>query len=122
MRFAHDPCPDELAFRFQNGARARSLDELRRTLATVPADVVQFHKDHFQQWVRDILLDPALAERIQAEGQRARDGEQLRRGLDQLLGASLRQAPGSGAGSAPAASAAAGAGAQAQQGRRPGRR
>lgn len=96
MKHATDPCPPEHAFRFSTGASARSLDEFRRVLGTVPPEVVQHHREHFHHWVRDILQAPDLAERVRNEGQRARDGEQLRRSLDALLGASL-QGPSRGA-------------------------
>ncbi|HEV8359553.1 MAG TPA: hypothetical protein VGR28_03755 [Candidatus Thermoplasmatota archaeon] len=90
MQFAFDPCPEDRAFRFQHGARARSLDEFRTALRAAPAEAVQFHRTHFHPWVRDILRDPQLAERVRAEGERARDGEQLRRALDPLLEQALR--------------------------------
>jgi hypothetical protein len=106
MRFATDPCPEEQAFRFQNGARARSLDEFRRALREAPPTVVAFHRDHYQHWVRDILQDRDLADRIQAEGQRAQNPEQLRERLDRLLAGSLsRPGPGS-PGAGPAGGAA----------------
>lgn len=95
MRYATDPCPEDQAFRFKNGARARSLQELQQTLAQVPADVVQYHREHYHHWVRDILQDPPLAERVQQEGQRTADGEQLRRSLRSLLDPAQRTgAPG----------------------------
>jgi len=90
MRYLTEPCPDEQAFRFQNGAKARSLDELRRTIQAAPPEVVQFHKDHYQHWVRDILQDKPLAERIQQEGQRSQNGEQLKRALDPILSQPLQ--------------------------------
>jgi hypothetical protein len=90
MRFVTEPCPDEQAFRFQNGARARSLEELRRTIQTAPPDVVMYHRDHYQHWVRDILQDKPLAERIQQEGQRAQNGDQLKRALEPILAQPLK--------------------------------
>jgi phosphoribosylanthranilate isomerase len=97
MRYLTEPCPDDQAFRFQNGQRARSLEEFRRVVQSAPPDVVQFHRDHYQHWVRDILQDPQLATRIQQEGQRAKDGEQLKRALDPILAQPLQAKPGTGA-------------------------
>ncbi|MCA1814732.1 MAG: hypothetical protein LC624_12435 [Halobacteriales archaeon] len=91
MRFTTEPCPDEQAFRFQNGARAHSLEELRRNILSAPPEVVLFHREHYQHWVRDILQDKPLAERVQQEGQRANSGEQLKRALDPILAQPLQQ-------------------------------
>jgi hypothetical protein len=93
MRHAFDPCPDQVAFRFQHGAQARSLDEFRRVLSNAPADVVQFHRGHYHLWVRDILQDAQLADRLKQEGERSRDGETLRRSLDTVLERALQDTP-----------------------------
>ena len=85
MRYATEPCPPEHAFHFANGTSARSLEELHSALASAPGDVLHYHRAHFHHWVRDVLQEPALAERIREEGERARDGEHLRRTLTEVL-------------------------------------
>lgn len=98
MRFATDPCPEDQAFKFKNGARARSLQEFQQTLGQVPTEVVAYHREHFHHWVRDILQDPPLAEKVREEAQRTPDGEQLRRNLRTILDQPPRTgAPGRGA-------------------------
>lgn len=92
MRYLTDPCPQEQAFRFQNGAQARSLQEFTHTIDQVPPEVVQYHREHFHHWVKDILGDAPLAERVRAEGQRARDGLELRRTLHSVLEPALKNA------------------------------
>ena len=86
MKFVTDPCPEDKAFRFKDGNRARSLDEFNRIVQHAPADVLQYHKTHFHYWLKDIVQDPQLAERVKHEGERARDGEQLRGSLTTILG------------------------------------
>lgn len=58
--------PPEQAFRLQNGATARSLEELEARLREAPAGVAWFHREHFGPWVRDILRDDGLARRLDA--------------------------------------------------------
>lgn len=92
MQHAFDPCPEDRAFRFSNGARARSLDEFRHVVTSAPADVLLHHRGHFHYWVRDVLQEPQLADKLKQEGERARDGESLRRTLDPLLERALTEA------------------------------
>src|SRR2546428_12946489 len=84
MKFAPEPCPEEQAFKFQNGARAHSLAELKQTIQTAPAPVLEFHKAHFHYWIKDVVQDPQLAEKVKHEGERAQNGEQLRGPLTSL--------------------------------------
>lgn len=106
MRFVTDPCPPDQGFKFRDGTVARSLAEFRGALAQAPSDVVQYHREHFPHWVRDILGEPGLAERVKQEGQRAADPEQLRRNLLGILDPYVRS--GTGPGGAPAGAGAAG--------------
>lgn len=91
MRYAIEPCPEEQAFRFSNGARARSLEEFRQTILQAPPDVLQYHRAHFHYWIKDILQDAPLAERVRQESERAKDAEHLRGSLDGVLERSLQQ-------------------------------
>jgi hypothetical protein len=58
------PVPEERAFRFSNGASARSLAELAGVLRGVPAGVAWFHREHLVPWVRDVVGDEPLARRL----------------------------------------------------------
>lgn len=62
----HTVAPPEQAFRLQNGASARSIEELEARLREAPPGVAWFHREHFGPWVRDILHDDGLARRLQA--------------------------------------------------------
>src|SRR2546428_2067010 len=89
MKFAPEPCPEEQAFKFQNGARAHSLAELKQNIQTAPAPVLEFHKAHFHYWIKDVVQDPQLAEKVMHEGERAQNGEQLRGSLTSILGQAI---------------------------------
>lgn len=102
MRFVTDPCPPDQGFKFRDGTLARSLAEFRGALAQAPTEVVQYHREHYPHWVRDILGEPGLAERLKQEGQRAADPEQLRRNLLGLLDPYVRTGPAPGGGAAAA--------------------
>lgn len=60
-----EPVDEGLAFRFSNGATARSLVELEGVLRAAPPGVVWFHREHFVPWVRDVLGDEPLARRFE---------------------------------------------------------
>jgi hypothetical protein len=92
MRYASEPCQEDHAFRFAHGPRARSLEEFRGILSAAPPEVVFEHRLHFHPWVHDILEDAYLAERLRYEGERARDGEHLRRSAETLVDRALREA------------------------------
>lgn len=84
MRHVSDPVPDEQAFRFQNGAAARSLVEFRDALAASPTWLAWYHREHFVPWVRDVLGDAPLARRIEHYAETGGDPELFRETLRDL--------------------------------------
>lgn len=59
-----DPAPVENAFRFNDGSSARSLEEFHARLGALSLDLVGYHRDHFEAWVREVIRDEPLALRI----------------------------------------------------------
>lgn len=64
-RHALAPVKEEVAFRLQSGAVARSLEELALRLGEAPASVAWYHREHFASWVRDVVGDASLARRLE---------------------------------------------------------
>lgn len=63
-RRALTPCAGENAFRFADGQYARDLMDLRRRLADASPHLVEHHREHYHQWINDVLGDPALARKM----------------------------------------------------------
>lgn len=83
-RHVSDPVSDEQAFRFQNGASARSLVEFRDAIAGSPAWVAWYHREHFVPWVRDVLGDEPLARRLEHYAEAGGEAELFRETLVDL--------------------------------------
>lgn len=90
---ARAPADDAQAFHFQNGDRARSLEELAAALARAPADVVAFHRAHFAPWLASIVGDEPLARRFEWYAHASLAPELLRETLRDLVDARLRELP-----------------------------
>lgn len=88
---AFDPCPEDRAFRFANGATARSLVELARVLPELPLHAFDYHREHYWMWIRDVVEDAPLAERFKSYGASGMDGEELRRLFADLLARRLKE-------------------------------
>lgn len=63
-RRALTPCAGDAAFRFADGQLARDLQDLRRRLADASPHLVDHHRDHYHNWINDVLGDPALARKL----------------------------------------------------------
>lgn len=85
VRHAEEPCPPEKAFFFVDGRQARSLRELAEVLAEVPHFIVGYHRHHLEPWVRDVLADAPLAERVQQYAHTVPDDAELQRVLRELV-------------------------------------
>lgn len=81
------PVPEERAFRFSNGASARSLAELADVLRQVPEGVVWYHREHLVPWVRDVAGDEPLARRLEFYAREGGEPDAYRDLLADLLGA-----------------------------------
>ena len=76
------PCPPELAFRFADGSTARDLRELLEAVRSRDLGLVEHHRGHYHYWVRDVLVEPKLADDLLDIGNRMHlSGEALRAAL-----------------------------------------
>jgi hypothetical protein len=85
------PVAEERAFRFSNGASARSLAELADALRAVPEGVVWFHREHLVPWVRDVVGDEPLARRMDFYAREGGEPDTFRDLLADLLGTRVGQ-------------------------------
>ena len=90
-RHAFEPAPEERAFRFANGERARSLEELARLLPALPDHVLDYHRPHYAAWLADVVGDPPLAERFRHYGESGMAADEYRRVLTDLLARRLEE-------------------------------
>lgn len=77
-RHVHEPAPEALAFRFQDGTSARSLAEFAQRLQAATPSTVWYHRDHFAPWLSDVVLDEPLARRVAYFAESAPDPEVFR--------------------------------------------
>lgn len=63
-----EPCPEHLAFRFRDGQTARDLPSFRDLLRTGDLSTVEFHRNHFHFWLRDVLVEERLAKEAESLG------------------------------------------------------
>lgn len=80
-----DPCPEDKAFFFVDGRRARSLVEFRQALDEIPAFVAGYHRHHFEPWLRDIVGDEPLAERVRQYAEAGGEDAELLRVLREVV-------------------------------------
>lgn len=90
-RRALTPCAGEDAFRFADGSLCRDLTDLRQAVETKSSYLLAHHRDHYHDWVAEILGDPALARKLQRlAGRRNLDNEvfrdEMRLILDERIG------------------------------------
>lgn len=79
---ALEPCPEPQAFRFRDGHVARDLPSFRDHLRTIDVSTVEFHRNHFHYWLRDVLEEDVLAKEANSLGADPRvSAETLRRDL-----------------------------------------
>lgn len=79
---ALEPCPENEAFRFRDGRLARDLPSFRDVLRGEDVATVEFHRTHFQMWLRDVLHEERLAKEAESLGTDARiSAETFRRDL-----------------------------------------
>lgn len=90
-RHAWENAPEELAFRFSDGAAARSLAELARAIRHVPAATVWYHREHFAPWIAGVVGDEPLARRFEHYSRAGGDAEVLRDTLADLVETRLAQ-------------------------------
>lgn len=64
--FVFTPAPSELAFRFADGAQARSLRELADRLPQASTDTVWYHREHIVPWIWHVVGDEPLARRVES--------------------------------------------------------
>ena len=65
---ALEPCPEDQAFRFRDGRVARDLPSFRDVLRGEDVATVEFHRNHFQMWLRDVLREDRLAKEAESLG------------------------------------------------------
>lgn len=85
LRHVSDPVSDDLAFRFQNGAAARSLEEFRDAVAGAPAWAVWYHRAHFVPWLAGVLGDEPLARRVEHYAECGGDADIFRETVRDLV-------------------------------------
>lgn len=81
---AIDPAPEDQAFRFRNGDHARSLQEFVDVLQKLPADDVDYHRNHYHHWLNDVVGDEGFARRVELHAQGGMDADELRRTIVDL--------------------------------------
>lgn len=90
-RHAVTPAPEEQAFRFANGERARSLADLAALLRRLPDHVLDYHRAHYAAWIENVVGDAPLAERFRHFGASDMDTAEYRRVLADLSDARLAE-------------------------------
>lgn len=82
--------PNESAFYFNTwdgptGIKAQSVSEFKSALKKVPVEALYFHmrddKNDFEEWMRNALNEPVLADRLREVKGEMLEGEHLRRAL-----------------------------------------
>lgn len=76
--------PEERAFTFANGARARSLEEFARIVRDAPVDVIDYHRLHVVPWLADVVGDRGLAARARHYAESGMSADEYRRVLADL--------------------------------------
>jgi len=68
MRVFLEDVPERYAFYLKDGRKLLNLEQLSKALANMENDVFYHHvtpeKNDFHNWIRDIILDLELAEKI----------------------------------------------------------
>lgn len=65
---ALEPCPEDRAFRFRDGRTARELPSFRDLLKSTDVASVEFHRNHFHLWLREVLREDRLAKEAESLG------------------------------------------------------
>ena len=68
VRYVYEHVPDHYSFFLHDGRTLRNLNDLMKSLDTMPNDIYDFHannsKNDFSNWVRDIIGEPELSSRL----------------------------------------------------------
>lgn len=82
MSRALEPCPEDKAFRFRDGRTVRDLPSFRDALRSADVSAVEFHRNHFHFWLREVLHEDRLAKEAESMGSDGRiSAEALRHDL-----------------------------------------
>lgn len=80
-RFVREETQDAQAFVFEDGRRAKSLEQLVDVLAHAQGNLAWHHREHFPAWLRDVVGDEPLARRFEHYARMGGDADVLRQTL-----------------------------------------